>query len=145
MTVNQILQILKDKGYKYTGKRKEMVRIFKRDRRYLSAKDICKYMQDDYPGLSYDTIYRNLALFEELGILEATELSGERIYRLCCSTDNEHHHHLICLSCGKSNCIKACPMETMSGEPAEFVITEHKFEIYGYCKACLPENLRANA
>jgi Fur family zinc uptake transcriptional regulator len=140
MTVEQFLQILKDRGYKYTGKREEMIRIFDREKRYLSAKDILKYMQNDYPTLSYDTIYRNLALFEELDILEVTELNGERIYRLRCSTD-DHHHHLICLSCGKSRHIKSCPMEAMLGEPDEFIITGHKFEIYGYCTNCRPEDL----
>jgi Fur family zinc uptake transcriptional regulator len=140
MTVEQTLQLLKEYGYKYTGKREEMVRIFDRERRYLSAKEILKYMQEDYPTLSYDTIYRNLALFEELDILEATDLGGERIYRLQCST-NEHHHHLICLSCGKSRHIKSCPMEAMLGEPDEFMITGHKFEIYGYCTGCEPNDL----
>ncbi|GAX89967.1 Fur family transcriptional regulator [Effusibacillus lacus] len=137
MTVEQALQLLKEEGYKFTGKREQMIRIFDREKRYLSAKDILEYMQEDYPGLSYDTIYRNLTLFENMGILEATELGGERIYRFRCSTD-EHHHHLICLSCGKARHIKSCPLDAMLGEPAEFTITGHKFEIYGYCTDCKP-------
>jgi Fur family zinc uptake transcriptional regulator len=135
MNLEEMLQVMRDKGYKYTGKREEMIRIFVREKRYLSAKDMLKFMQEDYPALSYDTIYRNLALFENLELLEATDLHGERIYRLHCST-KDHHHHLICLSCGKSRHIKSCPMEAMLGEPDEFVITGHKFEIYGYCRKC---------
>jgi Fur family zinc uptake transcriptional regulator len=92
-------------------------------------------MQKQYPDLSFDTIYRNLTLFEELSILEGTELNGERKFRICCST-KDHHHHLICLSCGKTKHIKSCPMDAMLGEPDEFRITGHKFEIYGYCKEC---------
>lgn len=142
--MEQILQMLKERGYKYTGKREDMVRIFHKEKRYLSAKDILKHMQDGYPSLSYDTIYRNLSLFEDLDILETTELNGERIYRLRCATD-EHHHHLICLSCGKSRHIRSCPMDAMLGEPDEFVITGHKFEIYGYCTKCKPEDLEPQA
>jgi Fur family zinc uptake transcriptional regulator len=137
MTVEQILSLLKDKGYKTTGKREEIVRILDREKRYVSAREMIQFMQKDYPTLSFDTIYRNLSLFKDLGILEETELNGERIYRLHCSTD-EHHHHLICLACGKSRHIKSCPMDAMLGEPDGFLITGHKFEIYGYCTKCDP-------
>jgi Fur family transcriptional regulator, zinc uptake regulator len=135
MTVEQALQLLKEKGYKYTGKREEMIRIFDKEKRYLSAREILLYMQKEYPALSLDTVYRNLTLFDDLEILETTELGGERRYRFQCST-GDHHHHLICLSCGKTKHIHACPVETLLGDGEEFTITGHKFEIYGYCGAC---------
>lgn len=135
MNVDVALSILKAKGYKYTGKREEMVRIFAREKRYLSAKDMLESMQIDYPNLSFDTIYRNLSLFEDLEILETTQLEGERIYRLSCETDH-HHHHLICTKCGKTQQIDLCPMDAILGEPKGFKITGHKFEIYGNCLEC---------
>lgn len=135
MRVEEALSILKEKGYKYTGKREDMIRIFAREERYISAKELLEYMKADYPGLSFDTIYRNLSLFEELNILEFTELSGERIFRLSCDTDS-HHHHLICTICGKTKEIHACPMESIISKPTGFTITGHKFEIYGNCEEC---------
>lgn len=135
MTVEQALQMLKERGYKYTGKREEIIRIFAKEKRYLSARDILAYMQTEYPALSFDTVYRNLTLFAELDILEVTELGGERKYRFRCST-GDHHHHLICLSCGKTRHITSCPLDAMFGEPDDFTITGHKFEIYGVCSQC---------
>lgn len=136
MNVEQALHILKDKGYKYTGKREEMIRVFAREKRYLSAREIQQHMEEDYPSLSFDTIYRNLTLFTDLGILETTELNGERKYRFQCSKDGHHHHHMICLSCGKTKNIPTCPYEDLLEEIPEFTITGHKFEIYGYCNEC---------
>jgi Fur family zinc uptake transcriptional regulator len=135
MNVEEALSIIKEKGYKYTGKREEMIRIFDREKRYVTAKEMLEFMQVDYPNLSFDTIYRNLSLFEELGILEATQLQGEGIYRLSCETGH-HHHHIICTECGKTQPLHLCPMNAVLGEPKGFKITGHKFEIYGFCDQC---------
>jgi len=136
MNVEQALQILKEEGYKYTGKREEMIRIFAREKRYLSAREILRKMQQEYPALSFDTVYRNLTLFADLKILETTELGGERKYRFQCSKEGYHHHHLICLSCGRTRKIFTCPFEDVFHELSDFTITGHKFEIYGYCVEC---------
>lgn len=135
MNVEQALSVLKEKRYKYTGKREEMVRIFDREKRYLSAKEMLEFIQKDYPNISFDTIYRNLSLFEELEIVETTQLHGERIFRLACATE-QHHHHIICTQCGKTKEINICPMNAIFGTPEGFEITGHKFEIYGHCEHC---------
>ncbi|PTM56938.1 Fur family transcriptional regulator [Desmospora activa] len=135
MNVEQALNRLKQKGYKYTGKRETMVEIFSREDRYLTAKEVMEEMQGQFPGLSVDTIYRNLSLFEDLGIVEGTEWEGERRYRFHCGGDH-HHHHLICKQCGRTKPLNLCPMNALLGKPADFTITDHKFEIYGYCQDC---------
>lgn len=131
------LEVLKKQGYKFTGKRERMVYIFEQQGRYLSAKDILEFMQKDYPGLSFDTIYRNLSLFEQHGIVEVTEWAGEKKYRLTCGSHTDHHHHLICTDCGRTMTINLCPMNAILGEPKNFQITGHKFEIYGHCENCI--------
>ncbi|MBU8905699.1 Fur family transcriptional regulator [Desertibacillus haloalkaliphilus] len=135
MNVEEAIELLKEKGYKHTGKREEMLRLFSDEKRYLSAKDVLESMQVEYPGLSFDTIYRNLSLFADLEILEMTELEGEKRFRFSCATSS-HHHHLICLDCGKTKELKQCPMDKLNVNMSDFEVIGHKFEVYGYCDGC---------
>ncbi|WP_208591225.1 Fur family transcriptional regulator [Gracilibacillus suaedae] len=134
MNITVALNRLEKKGYKNTRKRERMLKIFIKENRYLSAKGIFKLIVEDYPYLSVDTIYRNIKIFEELDIIESTELSGEKHYRFKCSSD--HHHHIICTDCGAVEKIEMCPMDAITDTPEGFTITHHKFEIYGYCDEC---------
>lgn len=135
MDLNEALSLMKDEGYKYTKRREDILDVFAKQRRYMTARDLLNEIKDVYPGLSFDTIYRNLSLFHELGILEMTELDGEKHFRMACATD-EHHHHFICLSCGQTKEIEACPMNAITTIDGDVEITGHKFEVYGYCKQC---------
>lgn len=135
MTVDQALQILKEQGFKYTGKREEMLRVCAEEKRYLSAREIMELMKEEYPNLSFDTVYRNLSTFVQLGILEETIFDGEGKFRLACS-DQGHHHHVICTICGKATSLSVCPMNLFPDIPDEFMVTGHKFEVYGTCREC---------
>lgn len=135
MNVEDALQLLKEKGFKITGKRQEMLELFSDHDKYLTAKDVLEKMKTNHPGLSFDTIYRNLSMFVDLNIFEMTELSGEKHFRYTCS-HNEHHHHFICLDCGKTKEIATCPMKEVEEKFKGFDISGHKFEVYGRCPEC---------
>jgi Fur family zinc uptake transcriptional regulator len=135
MKIEEAIRIFKNNGYKHTDKREEILRILSLKNRYMSAKDVSEKLKNDFPGMSFDTIYRNLYLFAQLDILETTDIHGEKHFRFKCDT-NEHHHHFICLDCGKTKPINTCPMSTVNKEFQNFEVTGHKFEIYGRCPDC---------
>ena len=67
MNTNDAIKILKDNGLKYTDKRKHMLDIFVEKDKYINAKHIQQQLDQHYPGISFDTVYRNLHLFKDLG------------------------------------------------------------------------------
>lgn len=134
MNKNEAIELLQKKGYKITSKRKDILSFFEQVDGYRTAKDLCTHLEKKYPGISFDTIYRNLHLFHQLEILETTELNGEKHFRMNCSQD--HHHHFICKDCGKTKEIEICPIDEVKEVLADYSIEGHKFEIYGRCPRC---------
>jgi Fur family zinc uptake transcriptional regulator len=137
MKLNEAMELLKEKGFKNTPKRYEMLEyIFKQDK-YVTARDIQQALIEKYKGLSFDTIYRNLTTFLDVEVIEMTELDGEKRFRSKCSSTDHHHHHFICLDCGNTKSIKACPMENIPVDLPGYKVQNHKFEIYGLCPECV--------
>lgn len=130
----QYKERLKENSLKITQKRMRMIELFLQEDRYLSAKDIQELMNADYPGISYDTIYRNLYTLKDIEVLEQTTLSGEMHYKIACTT--HHHHHFICDECGDTKVIRYCPVETWQNELDDVEIKSHKVELYGLCGVC---------
>ncbi|WP_341299774.1 Fur family transcriptional regulator [Lysinibacillus sp. FSL H8-0500] len=140
MNVSRAWEILKENGYKKTDKRELILDMFAATDKYLTARDLLDVLKKDFPGMSFDTIYRNLATFVKLGILEETELSGERNFRMHCESAH-HHHHFICMDCGNVKELNLCPMEMLGEKLPDYEIENHKFEIYGKCPDCKQETL----
>lgn len=134
MKIDEAINILKAEGHKYTNKRRNMINVFIEKDKYINAKHIQQKLDKDYPGISFDTIYRNLHLFKDLGIVEGTELDGEMKFRIACT--DHHHHHFICESCGDTKIIDFCPIEQIKAFLPKVAIHTHKLEVYGVCEAC---------
>ncbi len=134
MKLQESLEKLKSQGYKTTAKRKDILAYFDGADGYRTAKDLLQHMEPTYKGISFDTLYRNLHLFDEVGILETTELNGEKHFRISCT--HHHHHHFICKDCGKTKEIDVCPMNEVQNSLGNYAIEGHKFEIYGLCPVC---------
>ncbi|ENH96886.1 Fur family transcriptional regulator [Gracilibacillus halophilus YIM-C55.5] len=136
MNVNTAIQKLKEKGYKHTKQREQILNILVNKDHYIAAKEIIERIKQHFPNVSYDTIYRNLYLLTNEELLEMTDLHGEKHFRIMCHSKG-HHHHLICNTCGKTKTIDFCPMDIVDDKLEGYQIDTHKFEIYGLCPQCL--------
>lgn len=135
MTAEEIIQELAGQGLRITDQRRTLAKLFAETEGYLMAKDVYEVMGKQYSGLSFDTVYRNLRLMHDLGVLEQFVFEDGVKFRVHCA-DFMHHHHLICLHCDKTFPISYCPMIDAAELPTQFEVVKHKFEIYGYCKDC---------
>jgi Fe2+ or Zn2+ uptake regulation protein len=131
--------ILKEHGYKLTLQRRAIIEVFLNNAgHFISAEEIYIKSREKFPKTNFSTIYRNLDILDATGIVHKTVLSGNTSsYELKC--ESEHHHHIICRSCGKTETINFCPLEEMKKELSDknFTLTDHKFELYGICSECL--------
>jgi len=134
MDVKQAIQVLQNEGYKVTKPRENMLHYFEEEDGYRTAKDFMLFTEENYESMSFDTVYRNLHLYHALGILESTELDGEKHFRMNCMSD--HHHHFICKDCGNTKKIPICPMREIEEMLTDYDIEGHKLEVYGVCPLC---------
>lgn len=63
----QMLEKLTQNGLRVTEQRRTLVRIFSDYEGYLSPRDVYNKMAKHYPGVSFDTVYRNLRFLSDMG------------------------------------------------------------------------------
>ncbi len=130
-------ELLKKQRLKVTPQRKAIIKVLESADAVLSAQEIFAEVIKILPNINFSTIYRNLDLLLERGILcRITPESGGILYEL--RREEGHHHHVICKKCGASIPLDYCPMGNIEKELSRkgFTPTEHRFEIYGYCNKC---------
>lgn len=139
-----IEKILKSRGYKLTNQRRAILDVlFEHREHFLSAEKIYMQTKKIFPQTNFSTIYRNLEIFVKLNLIHKINIEAESSsYGLRCI--DSHHHHIICRGCGKTEVIDFCPMEEVlkKSTPKDFTLTDHKFELYGYCSNCTKKKSR---
>lgn len=139
--INKYKDILKEEGYKLTYQRKAILDIIiNYNMEHLSCDDIYSYISKDYPEIGIATIYRTLQLFEKLNIVYKVDFGdGFSRYELNDGEGDHHHHHLICLKCGKVLEVQMDLLESLEKKIEEsgmFKILDHSVKFYGYCQDC---------
>lgn len=133
--VQDMLAVMSRNGWRITDQRRTMAQIFANQDGYLSPKDVYDQMTVKYPSVSFDTVYRNLRMLSEMGVLEQFYfMDGGLKFKGSCLS--HHHHHLICVNCEKTLTFDYCPMEQQMVLPGKYKILNHRFEVYGICEEC---------
>lgn len=135
------LEKLRSAGYKITPQRRAVWEALQTQAAFPTAHQILDVVRRTQPDVSLDTIYRNLALLTDLGLVHEIFRPAGSVYEL--TRPGHHHHHLVCTACGRTECIDVCPMTPIyDAEAAKkgFRITGHIFEFYGLCRKCQVKN-----
>lgn len=139
--IENIKSILKNKNYKLTSQRLEIINVLlERPDDHLNSEEIYEIIKKTNENIGLATIYRNLKLFCELGVLTELDVGdGSARYDLNFDDDSHQHHHLICKKCGKIIEVRGDyldELEEMIEKKYNFKITNHKLKFYGVCLDC---------
>ncbi|NLY44726.1 MAG: transcriptional repressor [Tissierella sp.] len=132
---------LRNEGYKLTYQREAILNTILENREeHLSCDEIYNIVSKDNPEIGIATVYRTLQLFEKLDIVYKLNFDdGFSRYELNQGTGDHHHHHLICLKCGKVMEVKLDLLDSLEKKienDENFAIVDHNVQFYGYCSDC---------
>ena len=100
---------------------------------FRSAQELHDMLKHKGDSVGLTTVYRTLQSLAEAGEVDVLRTAeGESVYRRC--STGEHHHHLVCRTCGK-----AVEVEAWLGGVAAahgFVEVTHSVELFGTCAPC---------
>ena len=133
---------LQERQHKMTPQRQEVLQIIlDRPGKHLSAEDVHDILREKKSEIGLATVYRSLELLSELGVLQRMEFGDGRSRYEINTTDPSvhHHHHLICMKCGKVMEFEDDLLENLEQDIEEksgFRIANHEVKFFGYCKEC---------
>jgi Fur family transcriptional regulator, ferric uptake regulator len=105
---------------------------------FRSAQQLHEYLRAHGDSIGLATVYRTLQSLAEAHQVDVIRTGeGESLYRRC--ERREHHHHLVCRSCGATVEIDGPSVESWAsriGAAHGFSDIEHTIELFGTCEAC---------
>lgn len=140
----QFKQILKDRGLKVTTQRVKVLEVLAGcPDKHLTAEEIYTRVKVECPEIGLATVYRTIQLLLELELIDRINLDDGYVRYEIGSLEVEHtrhhHHHLICLECGKVMSFQddlLDELEEKIEKTTQFQVVNHEVKLYGYCKEC---------
>ncbi|MCB0978128.1 MAG: transcriptional repressor [Acidimicrobiales bacterium] len=132
---------LRDVDQRYTAGRRRLVERLAKLARPVTIPELV----GGATGLALSSAYRNLSVLEEVGVVARVHSGAEHArFELAEDIVGDHHHHLICESCGRvEDFTVAAKVErsiegTLDRVAAEhgFVVTSHSLDLFGTCEDC---------
>lgn len=134
--LNNFTKICLDHGLKITPQRTVIYEELLKSRDHPTIDSLVKRVRKILPHVSFDTVYRTVLCFSDLGLVKEVEgYSGVRRY----DPVTENHHHFRCTRCHRIIDFKNAYFDSIKvpGEILkQFVVTDKKIVLEGLCDEC---------
>lgn len=125
---------------RYTSGRRAIIELLVSAGHPVSIEDIAEHL----PGVPRSSAYRHLTNLEAAGLIRRVTASDEYTRFELAEDLTEHHHHLLCLNCGKVTdvTLPAGLEQQVTGAISNLARTEgfqahsHRLDVLGLCAAC---------
>ncbi len=137
---DEALELLRAHRKRITPQRRLLVQVIRQGEGHLDADEVYRLAREKDPTISLSTVYRNLNMLKELGLVSEVHLDQEHHhYEL---KDAKEHYHLICSSCDKviefdSPLVRE--LGNQVGEERDFLIERAHIDLVGLCAKCRAE------
>ena len=128
--------LLKESGLKATFQRMNILECIEMHG-HMSIDAIYEEVVKTHPSLSLATVYKNIILMVEKGVLVEVPIAGKKSkYELC----KDDHIHLVCTECGevedKPKELVADDLFSSMTQKENFTLSKKQINLYGVCSGC---------
>ena len=134
--VEEALDKLKVTGVRMTPQRYAILNFLIHAKSHPTADDIYREIEKRFPSMSVATVYNNLKVFIESGLVRELKF-GDASSRY--DADLSEHYHAICDSCGVIVDFEYPPIDEVEDAAVQatgFTIYGHRLEVHGVCPQC---------
>jgi Fur family ferric uptake transcriptional regulator len=123
-----------------TRQRTAVAEVLARTEGFTSAQALHDALRHEGASVGLTTVYRHLQALADAGEVDVLRTDdGEAVYRRCAGVD--HHHHLVCRTCGATVEVTGPAVETWADAVAAehgYTDVSHTLEVFGTCATCRP-------
>lgn len=129
---------LGEAGFRSGAARRRVIELLGDEHCAVTALEIDRRL----PSVGRATVYRTLEQLEQLDLVHRVDVGGEVVaYER--NDPSEHHHHVVCVRCGRLLPFEDSGLEQAihaAGEATEFEIVAHDVLLRGICAGCQRQN-----
>ena len=126
------MKLPKDK--RLTRQRKVILEALRSVKTHPTADEVYDMVRQELPRISLGTVYRNLEVLSEMGLIQKLEMAG---LQKRFDGNPEPHYHIRCLNCG---CVRDVDVEMnldmMEKNMSGFLVHGYRLEFFGICPDC---------
>lgn len=136
-----VLRRLTPLGQRYTQGRRQLVEVLAASPRPLSMVEIL----EGVPGIPQSSAYRHLTVLTSVGVVHRIAGTDDLGYfELSDELSGDHHHHVLCSTCGRVDDVEASPRleqaladaAALAAEATGFDLSHHRIDLFGTCPNC---------
>lgn len=128
--------LMRSTKMRVTAQRVAVIEYLLKSKDHPTADDIYQALEHKFPSISPATIYNNLRVLCDMGLVREMSYSNMPSRFDGNTTD---HYHIICDDCGQIIDFHYPILEEVevaAEQLTSFKISHHRLEIYGKCKEC---------
>ncbi len=129
--VQEVCARLRSAGMRVTDQRRRLVELFASLGRWCTPQELHAEAERTGQQAGLATVYRLIEALTALGLCRSF-VHGDRALRYVFCPPY-HHHHLICLDCGRVADVTDCHLDAPGGD---FEIKDHAVDFFGQCGGC---------
>jgi Fur family ferric uptake transcriptional regulator len=123
-----------------TWQRRLVLSVIQEAGEHLDAKELYRRAAEKDARISLATVYRNLRLFKEQGLINERRLGQAHCYYEI--KQSREHQHLVCQACGQVIEFDSSQIRKLVAEVQRknnFSVTQIELYLEGYCHKCKDE------